>query len=281
MSTPLFENLPEVRDRITGASHVLVCLDFGGTLTPLIDDPEDVTLPLPMRRTLSTLAASRRATLAVLSGRERTDLQSRVGIPGLTYAGNNGLEISGPGFLFIEPSAVERSELVEQFAHDLQKKLESIPGVRVEDKGLTIAIHYRQVSDDQVEEVRRIVHAALAGSSHPFLLSNGNKAYEIRPRVYWNRMNAVQWIKEGVQKPGTRIVYLGDGTMDEDAFALLTGEITISVGHPTETAARYFVKDLQEVRAFLDWLAQLLGESDPAWQTSGDCEAPMLYAEPA
>jgi trehalose 6-phosphate phosphatase len=276
MSASLFQSLREVSDRLASAAHVLICLDFGGTLAPLIDDPEDVKVPVPMRRALSALAASPRTTLAVLSGRERTDLQSRVGVPGVTYAGNNGLEISGPGFLFIEPGAVERAELVKQFATDLQKKVESIPGARVEDKGLTIAVHYRQVSDDQVEEVRRIVHAALAGSTHPFLLSNGNKTYEIRPRVYWNRVNAVQWIKEFLQKPGTAIIYLGDGIPDEDVFAVLTDEITISVGHADGTAAKYHVEDLEEVRTFLDWLAQLLSESDPAGHTSR-----LVWTEPA
>jgi len=280
MSTPLFDSLSEIGERVVQAPHLLVCAGFDGTLTSLRKDPDQVSLPVPMQRVLSALASSPRVSLAVLSGRERTDLQTRVGIPGLIYAGNHGLEISGPGFVFLEPSALERTELVKGFAADLRRNLRSISGVIVEDKGLTITVHYRQVADAESEEVRRIVHAALASSSHPFLLTTSKKTYEIRPRVYWNKGNAVAWIKERLQKPNALLFYLGDDATDEDAFAVLPNGITIKVGQATETGAKYYVQDVQGVLQFLEWLENLLRESDPPWHIPGNAHESTLNTSP-
>jgi trehalose-phosphatase len=280
MSTSLFDSLSEIAERVIQARHLLLCAGFDGTLTPLRKDPDQVSVPVLMQRVLSALASSPRISLAILSGRERTDLQTRVGIPGLVYAGNHGLEISGPGFVFLEPSALERTELVKGFAADLRSNLKSISGVIVEDKGLTITVHYRQVAEAESEEVRRIVHAALASSSHPFLLTSSEKTYEIRPRVYWNKGNAVAWIKERIQRPDALLFYLGDDATDEDAFAVLPDSITIKVGEATETAAKYYVPDVQGVLQFLEWLENLLRESDPPWRIPENANESTLKAAP-
>ena len=193
--------------------------------------------------------------MAIVSGRDRTDLQARVGIPGVVYAGNHGLDISGPGFVYVEPTAASHSEALRELAQTLAARLESIAGVIVEYKGLTISVHYRQVAESAYEEVRRIVHATLAGMSHPFVLGAGEKVHEIRPRVYWNKGTAVTWIRAQLGSPEPLPIYVGDDTTDEDAFAALRDDgITIKVGQAAETAARYTVADPAEVQKFLEWL---------------------------
>jgi trehalose 6-phosphate phosphatase len=281
MSTPLFDAMHEIGERLEKARNILVCLDFDGTLAPLVDDPARVSLSPHIRRVLTALGDCPRVSLAILSGRERADLQNRVNIPGAVYAGNHGLEISGPGFLFLEPTAVERAELLREFTKTLKKQVSQIDGVFVEDKGLTITVHYRQAPNGAVDNVRRVVHSALAGSSHPFLLTTGDKIYEIRPRVYWNKGNAVEWIKERLQKADALIIYLGDDVTDEDAFAALQEGITIKVGESTETAAHYHLQDLLEVRKFLDWLFHLLCEEDKSRGMIGSSGETAMHAGPA
>jgi trehalose-phosphatase len=260
MSHPLFGAIGEIGGRIERAQSLLVCLDFDGTLTPLQDEPAQVSLMPHMQRALRSLTGQRDLYLAIISGRERSDLQGRVRMPGLIYAGNHGLEISGSGILFVEPSAASSSDLIKKLAGELARKLQDISGAVVEDKGLTLAIHYRQVAEDQVETVRRLVHAALAGTDHPFQLASGNKVYDIRPRVYWNKGSAVGWIKEQLGQPDILVIYVGDDVTDEDAFTALPDDITVKVGDPTETAAQYFLENQAEVRKFLEWLASLWSE---------------------
>ncbi len=107
MSRPLFDSLEEIGERISTAGYLFFCLDYDGTLIAADEVAAHASLPAGDQATLQGLAAHPNLSLALISGRERADLEARVGIPGLIYSGNHGLEISGPGFSFVEPTAVE------------------------------------------------------------------------------------------------------------------------------------------------------------------------------
>jgi len=257
MSQSLFAHLDEVENRLKDASAVLLFVNFDGTLTPLADSPEEVELPSATQHLLEKLASQKWVMPVIISGRALADVQQRVGVPGLIYAGNHGLEIRGAGLTFVEPAAEECRETLGQLIEQLARRLHPIPGARVEDKGLTATVHFRHVPEQHYDEVRRQMHAVLANASHPFVLTPGLKAFEIRPRVYWNKGSAVNWLVERLSKPGSVVIYLGDDPSDEDAFTALPGEITIKVGGG-ETAAHYRVDGPEEVHQFLTWLDQEL-----------------------
>src|SRR5947207_2344875 len=80
-------------------------------------------------------------TLAIFSGRDRADLQRRVSIPSATYVGNHGLQISGPGFRFAEPTAAAQGRTLQKLAAALSERLRAIEGVVVELRGLTVVVH--------------------------------------------------------------------------------------------------------------------------------------------
>ena len=142
MTQPLFDVMHLVGDRIAQAAHRLLCVSYDGTLTHFAAMPEGAALSPQMDRVLQSLAGHEALTLAIFSGRDRTDLQSRVNLPGVIYAGNHGLEISGPGQLFVEPGAAARTEALQALAASLTTQLELIEGVTVEFKGLTISVHF-------------------------------------------------------------------------------------------------------------------------------------------
>jgi len=248
----------EVEERISQAPHVLLCVDYDGTLTHFVATPLGAQLSPHMERVLTSLSEHGHAAVAIFSGRDRADLQGRVGIPKLIYAGNHGLEISGPGFLFIEPTAAGYATASQELAEQLTQKLQPIKGAIVEFKGLTVSVHYRQVANEEWETVRHHVHATLAKVTHPFVLTPGEKVFEIRPRVYWNKGSAVGWIKDKLAKTDVLPIYVGDDSTDEDAFAGMQDAITVKVGHVSETAARYKLEGPTEVRKFLEWLDELL-----------------------
>src|SRR5205085_5561169 len=106
----------------------------------LFGDDQPARASDPLLKQLRKLSAQPRITVAVLSSRSRAELQAHVGIPGLVYVGNLGLEISGDGFLLVEPTAAGYSDEIAQLGSRLAAKLANVAGARVEDKGLTIRI---------------------------------------------------------------------------------------------------------------------------------------------
>ena len=224
------QHLDEIRERIEAAPALAICLDFDGTLAPLADHPNQVYLEDRARQRLAALQACPDVTLAVVSGRELVDLEESVDLPGIVYAGNHGLEISGPECAFVEPTVLEHRPSLKELTENLGTRLREIPGAWVEDKGLTASVHFRNVTQANEEAVRRLVHGALANTSHPFLVTNGEKVFDIRPRVYWNKGDAVNWIRAHAADPNALALYIGDDLTDEDAFAALPDDITIKVG---------------------------------------------------
>jgi len=259
MSQPLLEHLDDIAGRLAAAPTVLLCSDFDGTLAPLVDSPDMAEMPSSVRDLLRRLARHERIVPAIISGRALADVRQRVGLPGLIYAGNHGLEIAGPDFAFVEPGAAECRDKLGELVAALASRLHSIVGVLVEDKGLTASVHYRQVASERWEDVRHQVHTVLAGRDHPFVLTTGHQVFNLRPRVYWDKGNAVAWIANSIGRPGALIVYLGDDVTDEDAFAALPEAITVKVGDPPETTAHYHLDDPAAVRQFLEWLVQHAG----------------------
>jgi trehalose 6-phosphate phosphatase len=263
MSQPLFDAMHEVGDRILAAPHLLVGVDYDGTLTHFVANPMGAVLSTQMQRVLLSLAENEAVSLAIFSGRDRADLQTHVDIPGVIYVGNHGLDISGPGFLFVEPGAVARTETLKELAAELERKLKPIAGAVVEYKGVTVSVHYRQAAAEDADEVRRLVHATLAGAIHPFMLTQGEKVFEIRPRVYWNKGTALNWIREHIGKPEALPIYVGDSATDEDVFTAIPEGITIKVRPAADTAARYSLESPPEVRKFLEWVDEILRNKAP------------------
>jgi trehalose 6-phosphate phosphatase len=263
MCKPLFDTQHDVEERINGAGHVFLCLDYDGTLTHFVANPLAASLSQNMERVLKSLADREGITMAVISGRDRADLQGRVGIPGLIYAGNHGLDISGPGFMFVEHEAVERSAQLQILADRLVAKLQNIKGAIVENKGLTMSVHYRAAAADDWEEVERVVRAMAAGAEHAFVVTPAEKVWEIRPRVEWNKGTAVAWMRERLAAPNLLTIYVGDDTTDEDAFRAIGDGIAVKVRTAENTAARYQLENPAEVRKFLEWIDELLRHKHP------------------
>jgi trehalose 6-phosphate phosphatase len=268
MSRSVFKALGEVGEQVAAAPRLLLALNHDGVLVPWADRP----MTEAVRASLHSLSSADKLTLAVLSRRERADLQERVGIPGIYYAGNHGLEISGPGWMFIEPTAAALAPALKEAQNELQERLRHIPAVHIEDKGFALALRLDSVPADDLEEVKRIIHAALAKASHPFQLVAGDKVYEVRPRVYWNEATAIGRIKEQLGQPDALTIYVGHEA-NEEAFAALVDALTVRVGESPTTAAKFTVDSADSVPRFLQWLERQFGSDDRRLQaTQGSME---------
>ena len=243
--------------QVAAARCVSLFSDFDGTLVPIRDRPDECSLDPAVARTLAALDATEHVQVSIVSGRELNDLRSRVGVEGIAYAGNHGLEIEGPGFRFREPNAVALAAAVNRLVQELAVAVADIPGAWVQPKGLSATVHYRQVQPPDeplvIETVRRVSAAAVAAQQ--IILRPGKKVVEIRPSVNWDKGKAVRWMVERAPTPEPPlIIYFGDDTTDEDAFVECRDGITVVVGECPNSAAQYFVHSHEEVHWFLGQL---------------------------
>jgi trehalose 6-phosphate phosphatase len=256
----LMESLPEIAQRIDRAENILLGLDFDGTLTPIRAHPDEAALPEPVRAVLNRLACLPQVKVMIVTGRSLMDIACRVGLPGLIYAGNHGLEIRGPSLVLVEPTAVALVDRLQELTSRLRERLRDVPDALVEPKGLTTSVHYRNVPPELWDELAHIVCQVVASDPDHFVLTTGHRVWEILPRVSWHKGRAVSWVLDHLNDPAHRLAFfLGDDRTDEDAFASLTDGVTVRVGHAqASTHARYQLADPAAVERFLDWLAEKL-----------------------
>ena len=253
------ENLAEIRARIQNR-RVAVFLDYDGTLTPIVDRPDLAVLSSETRATLQHLAKC--CTVAIVSGRDLHDVENLVRVEGIFYAGSHGFRVSGPGAWKHETEhGTEFLPILDEVEQELRDRTEGIPGALIERKNLSIAVHYRLVSDKDAPKVEAIVNAVRA--AHPKLRkSPGKKVFDLQPDIDWDKGKAVLWLLEALGLDRDRVlpVYIGDDVTDEDAFKALSelgiGIVVMDTVRPT--AARYVLRDPDEVRRFLEELIRVI-----------------------
>jgi len=247
-----------LHSRIRKAQHFLLFSDYDGTLTPIVPTPDQAILSHDMKLLLEELSTLPRVSIAIISGRALKDIMNLVGVRGIYYAGNHGLEIEGPGLIWINPQALEITSLIGRLARELETRLRSIPGVLVEDKGLTLSVHFRLAPEGEESKVKQVLDELTAPWQHQVKTTFGKKVYEVRPLLDWNKGKAVQKLREMLGRRGSLLFYLGDDVTDEDAFKILEkDDIGIFVGDPhTSSHASYFLPHTEEVRNFLTRLKE-------------------------
>jgi trehalose 6-phosphate phosphatase len=239
--------------------------DFDGTLSPIVADPATSRLVDGAAPTLEALAG-RLAVVAIVTGRAPLDARRMTGVPGLLVAGNHGMEWLEPGADAPTPSP-EATRVRERIAAVLAA-VPPLPGVTIEDKGLSATVHYRNAADPQA--ARRTLVAALPdlGPGGELELRPGRMSLELRPTGLGDKGAATRVIIERFALRGA--VVMGDDITDLDMFAavaerrdagLLRGVIIGVGGADGETpasvaeAADVLLRDPAEAAALLAALA--------------------------
>jgi trehalose 6-phosphate phosphatase len=257
-----FERVNEWREAWWRHGGLVLLLDFDGTLAPIVSRPEDAALPPETRAALDGLRECAGVEVAVVSGRGLADAREKVGIEEIAYAGNHGMEIEGPGIHRIHEGAAAARPALERVARRVQEAIDGVQGAFVEDKGLTLSVHFRMAEAEAVPRVREAVNAA-AKEEEGLRVTAGKMVLEVRPRVDWHKGRAVEFLLDTLAPhEGTPVLYLGDDTTDEDAFRALSNREGIlgegvRIGRPEEaTAARSVLESPMEVPEFLRRLAE-------------------------
>lgn len=249
-----------------GAPHSLLLADYDGTLTPIVGRPEDAVLSPGVRDKLSALARKPHLSVGIITGRSLAEIKSLVAIEGIYYSGNHGLEIEGPALNYINPLAGAARTTMQELAREFAKELAGVTGVIIQNKGLSLSVHYRLVKKEEesiVAETFRRITAPLRREGK-IKVFPGKKVWEVRPPIDWHKGKAVASIRTEIESllrlERLLTIYLGDDTTDEDAFEVLHRPEgwSVFVGpENTSSAADYFLNSPAEVEEFLSRLLEL------------------------
>jgi trehalose 6-phosphate phosphatase len=184
-------------------SETAVLLDVDGTLAPIVPRPEDAVVPDETRGIVQRLTA-RYALVACVSGRPGDEVAQLVGVDGVVYVGEHGLEL--------DPGAGEWVSAIAAFADSVDWPAER--------KRLTVSFHFRTADDEQaaVTELRRVADRAIAAGLRPRW---GRKVLEVRPPLDADKGTAIRSLLD--ERSLRRALYAGDDTTDLDAFRGLDG----------------------------------------------------------
>ncbi|KAI3465107.1 hypothetical protein Pfo_021770 [Paulownia fortunei] len=249
--------------------QIVVFLDYDGTLSPIVEDPDRAFITSEMREAVRDVAKF--FPTAIVSGRCRAKVYNFVRLSELYYAGSHGMDIKGPAIghkhrkgnqtVLCQP-AREFLPMIDEVYKALVEKVKYIPGANVEHNKFCLSVHYRCVEEKKWGELADQVKMVI--KDYPQLrLSQGRKVFEIRPTIKWDKGNALEFLLESLgyaESNDVLPIYIGDDRTDEDAFKVLRDRgqglgILVSKA-PKETNASYSLQEPSEVMHFLKRLVE-------------------------
>ncbi|GAB2221930.1 hypothetical protein Droror1_Dr00013126 [Drosera rotundifolia] len=263
---------------VAKGKRIVVFLDYDGTLSPIVDDPELAFMSEAMRSTLREVA--RNFPTAIISGRSRQKVHEFVQLNNVYYAGSHGMDIVAPPkkqkpcdskyqtrtvdkngneVTIFQPAQEFLPEMLE-ILNELKEQTRDIEGVSVEDNKFCVSVHFRVAREEDYDLVDQKVKLVI--SKHPkFHTSRGRKVLEVRPSILWNKGHALEYLLETLGFADSSDVlpmYIGDDRTDEDAFKVIEergqGFPIVVSSKPKGSIASYSLRDPSEVLQFLSRL---------------------------
>ena len=246
-----------VSRRLQGGERRLVLLDYDGTLVPLAERPDLALPPAHLCELLRGLTRSGRVQIGVVSGRAVSDLRRMLPADGLWLVGQHGAEIVTPQGNCLRPRFFERLEdKIRKLALRAAAELPGLSGTWLEEKGCSLALHYRLASrrDADLVQNRFTALASRLLSFREFTWKRGKKVLEIVPRCV-SKGSASELLVRHIGIPRNNVVYAGDDETDEDAFRVLNTSTTVLVSDvERRSRARYRFTSHSEVVELLNTL---------------------------
>lgn len=251
------DDFDDLAARLDGRTPAIF-LDYDGTLTPIVDRPEMAILSDTGRDVVRSVADA--LPVAVVSGRDRGDVEILVGLDNVIYAGSHGFDIVVPSGKPIDIGEVGDVEpILDAVEADLHKGLDPIDGALIERKAFSIACHYRLVAEADYPAFRQVLDDVAA--THSGIKEKpGKKVFEFQPDIDWDKGKCVLALLEALNldDPDHMPMFFGDDVTDEDAFRALQDRGLCVVVSPREddatgrrSHAAYRAEDPEEVLELL------------------------------
>lgn len=262
-------NPPRVLDRLDVVSEILgarcvgLFTDFDGTLTPIFDDPRNTVISPAIRDTIRELS-TRLELVAMVSGRDVNTLRNMIGLTSVTYVGNHGLEEWTPG----GEGQAHELQISDGLMSEIEKGIElfDVAGITLENKGLSVAAHYRNSPDPAMARTELLPMLKHLAAARGLGIREGKMVLEIGTEAGVNKGTVVSRKAREFELSGA--IVLGDDLTDCDAFdalhdlvrkGTLKGAAIAVVDEETPEAvtqrADFRLTGMGEVEEFLRWMA--------------------------
>ncbi|MDP8258241.1 MAG: trehalose-phosphatase [Candidatus Aadella gelida] len=247
-----------IKKQIEG--YIYVFLDFDGTITPIKKYPKGVILSSIMKKVVEDLSMTKDISVSIISGRELSEIKKMVGIKNIGYVGNHGLESEDEGLKHTIKEALKTEPLMRKINKELRTSLRSFKGIIVENKGLSLSVHYRTVKEKDVKKAKKVFSETVRmyKNKRRIKVGEGKKVWEIRPPMDKNKGTAVLDLlrkKEKAIKKTITPIYIGDDKTDEDAFRVFKKRgytVKVCKENTKNTYARFYLRNTAEVKKVLE-----------------------------
>ncbi len=244
----LFDCWDQVAPRIRAAKNIRLYLDFDGTLVAFQPNPDQVRLREKTRSALRRLAKHRRVRVAIVSGRRRSSLAKLLNVRSVEFMGLYGWEDKSR-----EPLPARTIASLSSVRKILGGLVKEIPGIFLEDKGISLAVHFRNSSAAMQRRAKVRVRKVVTQFRQDLHVLGSSSAWDVVPVQVRGKGIALRNVLSRIRKPFLAI-YAGDDITDEPAFKELSKGITVLVGPPRKTRAQFRLSDSLEVYTFLRML---------------------------
>jgi len=247
--------------QVVTAPAIIAFLDFDGTLVEIAPTPGDVDFARPRKRWLKDIFSLPGCSVGVVSGRPIDELRRLIGLDQIFYVGCHGLEWAAPdGTRYTAWPSRVMVDALSCLRAEIREVVAEFPGVAVEDKGISLALHYRMAGRDTALAARKEFVRAVSWYQQQGVkleLLSGKEVIEAKPAGATKGDALTQiWSRYA---PTALPIYIGDDVADESAFDAISDKgLPILVAEtPRATAARLFLKNPTEVYVFLRCLTHI------------------------
>jgi trehalose 6-phosphate phosphatase len=253
------DTVPVPASLVPHLNETAILLDIDGTLLDLAPTPREVWVPPGLARTLNGLLERTAGALALVSGRSLNDIDLIFAPEQFPAVGGHGAEMR------ISADNESVATHAPPMDKELKRRLAAIarlsPGILLEDKGYSLALHYRLAphAEKAIYEAIALIRADLPNA--PIELMPGKCVFEIKHSGF-NKATGVLELMAHEPFRGRRPIFIGDDVTDESVFALMPdlGGLAFSVGRRAMGVADHF----DEPRDVRQWLARLLDNESAA-----------------
>ncbi|MGV9857949.1 trehalose-phosphatase [Gordonia sp. NPDC003425] len=242
----------ELRDALVRAAAVpqlLLASDYDGCIAPIVSRPQDARPNPASIEAISAAGSIPDTAAAVISGRARVDLGKLSGLTDapVTLVGSHGSEFDGG---FADAITDAQKELLDAVIDSFETIAADHPGVTVETKPVSAALHVRNAAPDVADDALGLARSGPATWSGVYA-TEGKAVIELAV-IETSKGHALDLLRERFGSDA--IIYLGDDVTDEKAFAHLPADpdVSIKVGDG-DTAARYRIADTDDVASVLEF----------------------------
>lgn len=267
-----FDHLDSIEELLQRFPFGLIT-DIDGTISPTVATPQQATVS-PLCHQYLSILCHQLALVAAISGRPVVEVKDMLGIDGMVYIGNHGLERWAEGHPELLPEARDYSGVVKAALEEIAPLLASIEGIIIQDKGITATIHYRLCPDTELAERQILVAVANSPRSRGLRVMQEKMAIDLLPPVEANKGTATLRLIQEYDLSGG--VYLGDDITDIESFRAIRAAsrdsdfqgLAIGVTSPEMpqelvTEVDFTLDGVGDVEHFLQWMSQILPQLRP------------------